>query len=242
MNTKRSFLILAACFGLVVASSVRGQNQATVLQGATLIDVVSATKVEDSVVVMEQGRIRAVGKNGQISIPAGSRVIDLKGKYLLPGLIDPHIHYRDWLGEILLANGITSVLDQANPTSWSLAMKEAQQKGKVRAPRFFVTGNQVDGSPIESYFEEFGHMDGWISGAGGDVPPAERDVKYSDAGRSYKTYLDDPEEARREVRELVEKGVDAIKVHHKLTPQVLKAITDEAHRAGLPVVGHRLDA
>ncbi len=242
MNSRRFLLILAACFVWVVPGSVRGQNQVTVLQGATLIDVVSATKVEDSVVVMEQGRIRAVGKNGQISIPAGSRVIDLKGKYLLPGLIDPHIHYRDWVGEILLAYGITSVLDQANPTSWSLAMKEAQQKGKVRAPRFFVTGNQVDGSPIETYFAEFGHMDSWISGAGGDVPPAERAIKYSDAGRSYKTYLDDPEEARREVRELVEKGVDAIKVHHKLTRQVLKAITDEAHRAGLSVVGHRVDA
>lgn len=242
MRRARFSLILAACFVLVVASSVQGQDQVTVLQGATLIDVVSATKLEDSLVVMELGRIRAVGKIGQISIPGGARVIDLKGKFLLPGLIDSHIHYRDWLGEILLANGITSILDQANPTSWSLAMKEAQQKGKVRAPRFFVTGNPLDGSPTQVYFEESGYMDNWISGAARDVLPAQTAIKYSDSGRSYKTYLNEPEEARREVRELVKRGVDAIKVHHKLTRQVLKAITDEAHRAGLPVVGHRLDA
>ncbi|MBI4482332.1 MAG: amidohydrolase family protein [Acidobacteria bacterium] len=236
------YILSTAFCVLLSAGQVQAQNQPLVLRGATLIDVASSTRLEDSVVVLERGRIRAVGKAGGVSFPTDARVIDLKGKYLLPGLIDCHVHYRDWLGEVLLANGITSVLDQANPTEWSFAFKEAQQKGKVRAPRFFVTGNQLDGSPVEKYSAEFGYLDSWIGGGVLEFVPLTRQVKYADFGRLYKTYLDEPEEARREVRLLIQRGVDAIKVHHRLAPEVLKAITDEAHRAGLSVVGHRLDA
>ena len=242
MGARTSVFIFALLLTLCAPLGVLAQKQVTVLRGATLIDVNNSTRVENSVVIMQGGRFVSVGKDGQNPLPRDAQVIDLKGKFLIPGLVDSHLHYRDWFGEILLANGITSLLDQANPTEWSLAMKEAQKKGKLRAPRFFVTGNQLDGAPTDTYFAQFGYMDNWVSGGVLDRIPLSRKIKYSDAGRYYKTYLDGGEDARVEVHRLIQEGVDAIKVHHMLAPSVLKAITDEAHRANLPVVGHRLDA
>ena len=246
MSNKMMFsmpLILSFLFSV---GHVMAQGQVTVLRGATLIDVTSSTRVANSVVVMEDGRFRGVGREGQVNIPDGAQVIDLTGKFLIPGLIDSHIHYRDWFGEIYLANGITSVLDQANPTEWMLALKEAQQKGKLRMSRIFVTGNQLDGPLLDSYSRDHGYLDTWVSGGVPDqapsFPSSGGGVVYSDAGRNYKTYISGAEDARFEVKRLIERGVDAIKVHHMLEPPVLKAIVLEAHRANLPVVGHRVDA
>lgn len=247
MSLKVIFLIASALFYLLSVGQVLGQEQITVLRGATLIDVASSRQIENSIVVMERGRIRAVGKETQVSFPADARIIEVNGKFLIPGFIDPHVHYRDWSGEIFLANGTTSVLDQGNPTEWMLALKEAQQKGKIRSPRLFVTGQPLDGTYRDSYFAEFGYLDSWVNGHVLDLVPSAGgtgagEIKYEDSGRFYKTYLNRGEDARLEVRRLIQRGVDAIKVYHKLTPVVLKAITEETHRANLPVVGHRLDA
>jgi predicted amidohydrolase YtcJ len=128
MSARTSVFLSALLLTLYSPFAGLAQKQVTVLRGATLIDVTNSTRVENSVVIMERGRFASVGKDGQVPVPSDAQVIDLKGKFLIPGFVDSHLHYRDWFGEILLANGITSLLDQANPTEWSLAMKEAQKK------------------------------------------------------------------------------------------------------------------
>jgi hypothetical protein len=240
MNMLRTTLVVIAISVAVSGTFAATQpnDDVLVLEGATVVSPERASPLADSVIVVRGDRIEYVGAKGSIQHPAGARVLDLSGKYVIPGFIDSHLHYRDWFGEILLANGITSLLCQANPTEWILALKEAQQKGKVRAPRIFATGNRLDGPPPDPY----GALDSWVSGGILETTPAAARAKYADAGRFYNTYVDDPEEARQEVRRLVERGVDAIKVHHLLPPDVLKAITDEAHQRGLAVVGHRVDA
>jgi imidazolonepropionase-like amidohydrolase len=100
----------------------------------------------------------------------------------------------------------------------------------------------LDGPERDGRYQKFGHLDTWVNGPLQPRTPASADVKYADAGRFYKTYLDDADEARADVRRLLKMGVDVIKVHHMLEPEVLKAITDEAHRANVSVVGHRVDA
>lgn len=242
----KNMLLVAAVFAhlFFIGQAVLGQEQITVLRGATLIDVASSRRLQNSSVVMQNGRIRAIGNADQINIPNDAKVIELLGKFLIPGLIDSHVHYRDWSGEIFLANGITSVLDQGNPTEWMLALKEAQQKGKLRSPRLFVTGNPLQGGIRDTYFAQFGYLDSWASGVVLDLAPSAREIKYADsaAARFYTTYLEKGESARMEVRRLAQRGVDAIKVYHKLPPAVLKAIVEEAHRNKLHVVGHWLDA
>jgi urease alpha subunit len=81
-----------------------------VIVGGTLIDGTGRPPLTDAAIVIHEGRIREVGKRGEISLPQGTQVIDAKGKTVLPGLIDGHCHYRDWMGEIYLALASPPVL------------------------------------------------------------------------------------------------------------------------------------
>ena len=122
------------------------QGRAVVIQGGTLIDGTGRPAVEDAVVVFEGGRIQEVGKRGEVKIPRGAQVIDAKGKTILPGLIDGHCHYWEWLGELYLAYGVTTCPDINNsPTEWIIAQKEGIQKGKIRGPRLWISGHALDG-------------------------------------------------------------------------------------------------
>ena len=66
---------------------------ALVIRGATLIDGTAGAPVANSVIVIRDGRIAAVGKAGAVSIPKNARVIDAAGKWIIPGLVDAHVHY-----------------------------------------------------------------------------------------------------------------------------------------------------
>ncbi|MGH8564349.1 MAG: amidohydrolase family protein [Gammaproteobacteria bacterium] len=65
---------------------------ATALVGATVIDGTGNSPREDAVVLISGGRIRAVGPRAEILIPEGARVVDVSGKWIIPGLVDAHIH------------------------------------------------------------------------------------------------------------------------------------------------------
>ncbi|MGH7816961.1 MAG: amidohydrolase family protein, partial [Candidatus Binatia bacterium] len=70
------------------------QTRPVVIQGGTLIDGTGRQPLADAVIVFQDGRIRDVGKRGEVSVPPNAEVIDAKGKTILPGLIDGHCHYR----------------------------------------------------------------------------------------------------------------------------------------------------
>ncbi len=197
---------------------VRGQNQTLVLEGGTLIDGTGKAAVKDAVVVMEGGRVKAVGTKGSVSYPQSAKVISAEGKTILPGLIDGHIHFTAWMPQLFLYFGVTTVYDTANPTDWIIAQRDAVNKGRIKGPRMFVTGVAIDG-PIERSNPNH---------------PAELG--------GYKVHARTTEEAQGLVRELASAGVDAIKVHEGLTPELLKAVVDEARKHGLAVVGHSHNA
>jgi imidazolonepropionase-like amidohydrolase len=75
---------------------------------------------------------------GKADFPKEARVIEASGKTVLPGLIDNHVHYRDLLGELFLAYGVTSVRDLGNPLDWILAQRDAVSQGKIAGPRIFA--------------------------------------------------------------------------------------------------------
>jgi imidazolonepropionase-like amidohydrolase len=99
MNMKRYL----SRWGLLFFSLTLGACAATapgrpiVIQGAALIDGTGRAAIADSIVVIRDGRFAAVGKRGEVAIPQDAETIDAKGKTLLPGLIDGHCHYRDWM-------------------------------------------------------------------------------------------------------------------------------------------------
>jgi imidazolonepropionase-like amidohydrolase len=116
-----------------------------VLEGGTLIDGTGRSPVADAVVVVEGGRIKAVGVRGQVSYPANVNVIRLDGRTILPGLIDGHVHLREYQLPMFLPYGITTIADIHNDTAWSIAQREALKSGRIKGPRLFVSGARVTG-------------------------------------------------------------------------------------------------
>src|SRR5437879_3481557 len=139
-------------FLLIILGSADGfaQTKAVAIVGATLIDGSGRAPVEDAAVVILNGRIQAVGKRADVTIPQGAEVIDAKGKSILPGLIDGHCHYRDWMGEVYLHFGVVICPTISNnPVDWVIAQREGVRNGTIRAPRVWAGGNVIDGPPPE---------------------------------------------------------------------------------------------
>jgi hypothetical protein len=95
------------------------------ITGATLEDSTGAPAIPDSVILIEDGVIKAVGPRSKVRIPKGASVLDASGKFAIPGLWDMHAHYEqvEW-GPIYLATGVTSVRDVGNEFDFIRALHE----------------------------------------------------------------------------------------------------------------------
>ena len=108
----------------------------TAIVGARLVDGTGAAAVDDSVVVVDGVRIRAAGPRARIEIPAGATIVDVRGKTLLPGLVDVHCHInqpaedmkRYWLAQ--LRWGVTTMRSAGNDKPETVPLFRA-----TRAPR-----------------------------------------------------------------------------------------------------------
>jgi imidazolonepropionase-like amidohydrolase len=134
-------------FSLVILSycAVAAQERTLVLEGGTLIDGTGKPAIPDAVVVVEGARIKTVGVRGRVQYPAGANVIRANGRTILPGLIDGHVHLRDYQVPMFLPYGITTIADIHNDTAWSIAQREALKSGRMKGPRLFVSGARVTG-------------------------------------------------------------------------------------------------
>ena len=101
--------------------------------------------IADAVVVVEGTRIKTVGTKGQVSYPSSATVIRLNGRTILPGLIDGHVHLKEYQLPMFLPYGVTTIADIHNDTTWILAQRDALKKGKIKGPRMFVSGARVTG-------------------------------------------------------------------------------------------------
>src|SRR3990172_3410688 len=139
------------CLGLLLMFLLRGfiagalaQQPTLVIQGGTLIDGTGKAPVPDAVIVIEKNKIVAVGKRGSVPSPRGARVIEAAGKFILPGLINMHVHWRDWMPELFLAHGVTTAVDLSS-TEWTLAQKQLLADGRIMGPRLFTTTGAIGG-------------------------------------------------------------------------------------------------
>lgn len=141
-------LPMVACAAIWLTSAAHavqaGSSDAeTAIVGATLIDGTGNPPLHNSVIVVQGNRIKSVGPSGKLSYSPDANIIDAKGKFVLPGLFDSHVHCRDWVGELFLAYGVTSVIDMGNPVEWVMAQKEAVEKKKISGPRIFASGEAL---------------------------------------------------------------------------------------------------
>jgi hypothetical protein len=91
------------------------------------------------VIVIEGDKITAFGGN-TTPIPSGANVVDLSGKFVIPGLFDSHVHYQPFLGELFLNFGVTSVMAFGGRGAVGEAYWRDSQSPDFRAPRLFGTG------------------------------------------------------------------------------------------------------
>lgn len=117
------------------------------LLGGTVIDGSGGTPLKDAVVLIRGDEIIRVGSGGKVSYPDSAKVIDVTGKFILPGLIDVHVHYSGWMGELFLAHGVTTVKDVGNDIEWISAVSAGVEQGRVRGPRIIYVGNGLDAPP-----------------------------------------------------------------------------------------------
>ena len=208
--------LMAAAFlaALGIVSDASADDTVVVLQGGTLIDGTGRAPITDAMVVVENGRIRSVGRRGQMTIPAGVQIIDTSGETILPGLVDMHLHLRGWKIPFYPLYGVTTTGDIHNDTQWILGQRALLKSGLMKGARLFVSGARINGP-----------NGGPLRDSAGKVVEDPSNVKT-------------PDEARAYVRYLHTAGVDFLKVDYSVTDDQLAAIIDEASKYNLPVLGH----
>ena len=108
------------------------------------------TKVEKGTLIVNQNRIEAVGKVGEVTIPADARVYDLSGKTVMPGMVDAHAHIgafryglttqQNWQLYANLAYGVTTSHDPSSNTESIFTLSEMVKSGNLVGPRIYSTG------------------------------------------------------------------------------------------------------
>ena len=189
-------------------------QEVIVIRGGTLIDGTGGPPMPNAVVVIRGNRIETVSRNGQASYPAGARVLEADGKFIVPGLMDAHCHYQDWMPELMLNYGVTSVFEIGGGGAWGLAQRQAVARGKIPGPRIFVAVGSIAGARIAAVSS--------TAGAGGAL--------------SNRQVIGTAAQASEVARRFIDAGADMVKVHRGPPLEVYRAAIDEAHRAGLPVV------
>jgi hypothetical protein len=203
-------LLIVVSLTMACATFVAAQSKAIAVTNVTLIDGTGARSRVVSVIV-EGDRIAAISRNGRERIPTGATIVDGRGKYLIPGMWDMHVHiggYDEGTKVLprLVAYGITGVRDMASPVDDILRLRRESADGTLLGPQIVAAG------PILQRPLPF------------RTPPLVRTVTDADA--------------RQVVDDLQAKGVDFIKVGDTLTRDAYFGIASEAKRLGLPFVGH----
>jgi imidazolonepropionase-like amidohydrolase len=118
----------------------------TAIVGGRLIDGTGKSAIDNSVVILKDGKIAAAGPADSIPVPQGAMIVDAHGKSVLPGLWEMHAHFEqvEW-GPIYLATGVTTARDVGNEREFIVAARDAIAGGHGIGPRLVMAG-VVDGS------------------------------------------------------------------------------------------------
>ena len=174
----------------------------------TIVDLEKGILIPEQTILILNDRIDQIGMQDKVKIPKNATVIDGKGFYLMPGLVDAHVHYYDSpiFGRVLIANGVLLARDMGMPNEYILPLRDQLNSGQTLGPELVTSGFMLDGNPPI-------------------IPPIAVGLK-------------SPDEARTAVRQQVEAGADMIKVYSALDRDVYLAVMEEAKAQVIKVVGH----
>jgi len=238
-------LPLALGAALTIGCSSQRTSQAAaasavvVFEGARLINGNGGEPVENSAFVVENNRFTAVGRKGELNVPAGSTRVDLSGKTVMPAIIDAHGH----LGFLDMAHGTMS---KANFTRENY-IDHLQRYAYHGVAATISTGTdmgelayQLRGEtiPNAAIIRTVGRGLAWPGSGPND--PSRNDVPYA---------VTTVEEARKAVQDLAPHKPDFVKIwvddrngrQKKLTPELYQAAADEARKQHLRAIAHVFD-
>jgi len=212
-------LVFAQLWAVAIAQeqATGGASPSTVraiyVTHVTVIDTENGKEIQDRTVIISGDRISEVRDSNGIKPPAGTKVVDGHGKYLIPGLWDMHVHAvvaerLDSMFPLFVANGVLGIRDMGTPMPLAEIEHLRQQttNGTLLGPRIVAAGPILDGRPKPT--------------------------------RANSLAINTPEEGRETVRRLKNGGADFIKVYSNLSRDTFLAIVDEAHKQNIPFSGH----
>ncbi|MHA7058264.1 amidohydrolase family protein [Aquimarina sp. M1] len=224
----KRMLIVFFIFG----SSFAQQNSLKALVGGTLIDGFGAAPIQNSVIIIENDKIKSVGTIETLIVPATAEVISTEGMSVLPGLWDMHVHtminghadYTYWdktypplfedvimpsSAEQLLMAGVTSARDLGGPLKESISVRDRINKGEIPGATLYVSGPFIQKKPY---------------------PGTE----------AFRWGINGVDDAQKKIKKLADAGVDCIKLidQDQMTTAELQAVVDTAHKYNLKVVAH----
>ncbi len=248
----KRWVLMTAVAGAALAMGCAAEAKTVAVTADRMVDVVTGKEIDKPVVVIVDGRITAVGVQGQVQVPADAEHVDLPGLTLAPGLIDMHVHldsspywggytglqFTDsfWMAvgtknahDTLMA-GFTTVRDVGSGNYDDVGLMQAVDEGVIDGPRIIPVGYAIGSTG--------GHCDV------NEFPPSMH--QKGDA------VADTPEEGRKMVRTMKKYGARAIKIcatggvfshgdtpgAQQMTLETMKAMVDEAHMAGMKVAAH----
>src|SRR6266849_7864773 len=186
--------------------------QTLLFQNARLIDGLTDQPREKVSILVTGERITAVEQD-DVTPPVGAQVIDLKGKTVVPGLIDTHVH-TTLMGDeglpLFLAAGVTSARDVGGKLEKVQRIKADLNSGKKLGPRLFICGPLLDGADQSFDYAAFAEML--------DSIPS-------------------PEAVPQKIGALLAAGVDAVKLYFTLPPDTATAVIRFVDNR-VPITGH----
>jgi imidazolonepropionase-like amidohydrolase len=189
---------------------------ALTLRNVTVIDVTDGRSLLDQTVVVTGNRISMMGPTGQVAVPKGARIVDARGKYLVPGFWDMHAHLNEvalkWY-PVFIAHGVTGLREMAQRFVGGVDSFRVWQREVAAGTR---VGPRVVGPSADFNYSRRSRQDGL-----------------------YRISAQTPEEVVRAVDSLKRAGIAFVKMHDEgYPPDLYRILMREARRVGLPVVGH----
>ena len=212
-NLAGVLLLVGLCASGILAQT-KPDDSTLIIADVNIVDVATGTVRPDMTVVIEKGRISSILKLARTESLTAPRIVEGRGKYLIPGLWDMHVHtmFGDWIPgskevslPLFVANGVTGVRDMGGNLDTLLAWRKEIAAGTLIGPRMVIAGPMLDG-------------------------PKPR---FPDS-----VQLTSPEQARKAVDDLKARGADFIKVQSFIHRDEYFAVADEAKKQHIVLVGH----
>ncbi len=211
-----------------IESFSQSNDKTIIFINANVIDGVSDTPIKDASVLIEEGKIKEIS-TGKMKFE-GAETIDLKGKYLMPGLIDAHVHIRTFdAAKRALLSGVTTARSMGVSHFADVGFRKLAQAGKIESPEILAAGYHVRPKPADAFFMDRPDLAGLM----------DSEVRGSDA-------------IRKMGRAMVDGGVNWIKTNATAraglpetdprepyyNEEEMRALVEEGAKSGIPVAAH----